>query len=224
MNEKEARWAAEAAEKRRLFALVRKARYKDALRAAKKRWRAQPGNPYAVYSYAVLLGDCQDGLSLAVVERNRRSAVRLLKPLMRRLSAFAPAHRPSIRNEYYWFSRQRLKQYRIGIEEVRAGRRRGTCSQGVGAAWHALDLARRGRLARARRWARASERAWKRFLADDSYYNAYVHLGLALGVLGRRGEMEKALRTGARLAGKPAIWHEFEEVRALVRSLPGRPD
>jgi hypothetical protein len=218
MNGKQARWKAETAEGRRLFALVRRARYEDALREAKRRRRAQPGNPYAIYHYAVLLGDCQDGLGSAAVERNRRAAVRLLRPLMRRLSAFAPSHRPSVRNEYYWFSRQRLKQYRLGLEAVR----RRDYSQGVGAAWHALDLARRGRRARARYWARVAERAWRRFLARESYYNAYVHLGLALGVLGRSEEMEKALRSGARLAGKTASWHEFEEVRALIRSLPER--
>lgn len=53
----------------------------------------------------------------------------------------------------------------------------------------------------------------------DRYYNAYVHLGLALGVAGRIDEMEQALGTGAKLARRRKNWHEFAEIREIVGQL-----
>lgn len=182
--------------------------------------RKHPDDSDAKYYYAVLLGDCQDGLSAGRIEMNRKASVRLLKPLMRRLRHFDPATRLRIRNEYYWFSRQPRKQYLLGLESgVRFERWKGNYSQGVGAAWYSLSLAQHGREAAARRWALLSEKAWRRYLKHERYYNAYVHLGLALGVLGRMTEMEKSFRIGAKIAGRTAQYHEFEEIRGLVSRL-----
>jgi len=55
------------------------------------------------------------------------------------------------------------------------------------------------------------------FKAD--YYNAYVHYALALGILGRNGDMETALAKSARLSGKPRSYREFEEIRRNITSL-----
>lgn len=208
-----------AAEFKKLHALVRKTEYRQALRMAERLRRKHPKDLDAQYHYAVLLGDCQDGLSAGRIEMNRKASVRLLKPLMRRLSHFDRSTRLRVRNEYYWFSRQPRKQYLLGLESVRFERWKGNYSQGVGAAWYALSLAQRGRESAARRWALLSEKAWRRYLKHDRYYNAYVHLGLALGVLGRTAEMEGAFRIGAKIAGRTAQYHEFEEIRGLVSRL-----
>ena len=149
-----------ASELEKIQALIRKARYQEALRGAQRLCRENPQELEAEYCFAVLLGDAQDGLAAAQIERNRVKSVRLLRPLLQRLKRSDETTRYRIRNEYYWFSRQPLKQYR-----------------------------------------------------------AYVHLGLALGVLGRTEEMEAALRAGARIAGRPANYREFEEIRILIGSL-----
>lgn len=203
----------------KIFALVRRARYREALILADGYRREHPLDPYYVYRYAVLLGDRQDGLAPPVIEKNRREAVRLLKPLMLRLRCFEAAERARIRNEYYWFGRKRIAQWKLGQAEEARGSWRGAYSCGVGAAWHAYDLAKKGRWSRARRWAREARAAWRRFLRHDRYYNAYVHLGLALGVAGRIDEMEHALRTGAKLSGRRTDWHEFSEIRKIVGAL-----
>jgi hypothetical protein len=73
---------------------------------------------------------------------------------MFRLIRFDPKIRGRIRNEYYWFSGQRLAQYRLGREQEAKKDWRGAYFAGVGAAWHAYDLAQKGQRARARRRAR----------------------------------------------------------------------
>ena len=208
-------------ESKRIRALVEKARYREAFRSAKILYQAHRGHPEAQYLYAVMLGDNNEGLNSRQSERNRKTAVGLLKPLLRKLHSFDSATRYRVRNEYYWFSQQYRKQYLLGSEGLRRGMRRASYSQGVGAAWHALKLAQERRPELARRWAGKSVRAWQKFLRTEKYYNAHVHLGLALGVMGQQEEMERSLKRGAREAGKPASDHEFNAIRSLVKQLPG---
>jgi hypothetical protein len=208
------------AENKRLRALVDKARYRDAFNYANRLYLAHRNHPEAQYLYAVMLGDNKEGLTARESERNRRAAVSLLKPLLKKLKTFDPLTRYRIRNEYYWFSRQPRKQYLLGSAGLQRGVRRALYSQGVGAAWYSLALAQTGQWARAEQWATKSVDAWRNFFKSDRYYNAFVHLGLAHGVLGQISEMENSLRRGAREAGRPASYHEFEEIRDLVRALP----
>jgi len=69
-------------------------------------------------------------------------------------------------------------------------------------------------------WARRAVKAWENYFEFKAdYYNAYVHYALALGILGRHGEMSAALKTSAKLSGKSDSYREFAEVRQKVEKL-----
>ena len=50
------------------------------------------------------------------------------------------------------------------------------------------------------------------FTHENDYYNSYVHYALALGILGYRTEMLRALQRSAQLINKDLTYHEFTEV------------
>lgn len=205
---------------KRINSLVQRAKHREAFILAQKLHRAYPNNPEVQYEFAVLLGDNTQGIKKHQAERNRLRCVALLKQLLPKTAGVDALTRYRIRNEYFWFTRQHRKQYLLGTEGLRSGIKKAYYSQGVGAAWHALKLAEDKQTARAAKWAERSVVAWRKFLAKNEYYNAYVHLGLALGVMGRKKEMEEALKRGAKVAGASTNFHEFSEIRKRVGQLP----
>jgi len=47
---------------------------------------------------------------------------------------------------------------------------------------------------------------------DKRYYNSYVHLALAYGILGERKKMMRALKTSSKRSGKDISYKEFQDV------------
>ncbi|TBR17985.1 hypothetical protein EPO15_15710 [bacterium] len=207
--------------RRDVSAHVHRADYRGAL-AASARWRRRyPGDFSVAAHYASVLGDYAEQCPPGRRRRLQAESVRLMRDLLRRTACCRqPRLVGMLRNEYYWQTKQRRKQYQLGVVEARRGYKGGYYSQGVGAAWHALELARSGRWTLARRWAGRAVTAWKRYEKGvPDYYNQFVHRALAEGVRGRAAEMEACLRRGAKLAGKPIGYREFAEVREAVSSL-----
>lgn len=205
----------------RLSRFIYRADYRGALTLAAEHLRRHPDDFDAAHHYASVLGDRAESLPAAARGRMRARSVALMRQLLRRPRA-APSQGVlfALRNEYFWQTGNRAAQYALGVAEARSGDRRGNYSQGVGAAWRALELAQRGRRGRAEVWARRAVAAWGRYRRfRPRYYNQFVHLALAYGVLGRRADMERALARGSRLSGKPAGYREFAEVRRLVDRL-----
>lgn len=214
--------------RREVSAHAHRADYGAALKAA-ARWRRRHTGDFSVAAhYASVLGDYAEQCPPRKRRRLQAESVRLMRDLLRR-TACRPQDRVigMLKNEYYWQTKQRRKQYQLGVDEARKGYKGGYYSQGVGAAWHALELAQRGRRSQARRWAGRAVAAWKRYeKAIPDYYNQFVHRALAEGVRGDSRAMEACLRRGAKLARKPLGYREFAEVRAAVASLrraPPRP-
>lgn len=206
---------------KRLYRLVYAADYRGALALAAEFLRRHPGDFGAAYHYASLLGDRAESLPPAARRKMKARSVALMRELLRRPRA-APSERVllALRNEYFWQTSNRVAQYELGVAEARSGDFRGNYSQGVGAAWRAFELAQRGRRKRAAVWARRAVVAWGRYRRfRPRYYNQFVHLALAYGVLGRHADMERALSRGARLSGRPAGYREFAEIRVLVGRL-----
>lgn len=198
--------------------------YRAAFKIVRRFHARYPRDFGVTQRYASVMGDYAEGLPPSRRARVKARSIAVMRALLQRsrgepnrMAVFA------LRNEFYWQTKNRLAQYRLGASAVSRGNKFGYYCQGVGAAWHAYELTRAGRVARGALWARRAIRAWaahRRFRPD--YYNQYVHLGLAFGILERPGEMEAALRHGARLAGKEPSYREFEEIRELLRMLNSR--
>ena len=89
--------------------------------------------------------------------------------------------------------------------------------QGVGAANYAKQLLLEHNETLAKEYARKAVIAWAQYMSYcNDYYNAYVHYGLALGILGETKEMIRALQRGAKLIHTDLDYYEFREVIEYV--------
>lgn len=148
----------------RLRNLSNRARYDEAYALSKRLVKEHPTVLIFAYNEAVMTAEDDEGYTPAEVRARYRSATRKLRVLLRRLRSAPPQMRFAIRNEYYWFSSQPRKQYRLGLEEARRGLVSGYYSQGVGAVQLAKQYGLKGQKGLFMRWARKSEKAWLKFL------------------------------------------------------------
>ena len=96
----------------------------------------------------------------------------------------------------------------------------GYYSQGVGASNYAYQLYQEGNQTLAMVYAQKALVAWAQcFSYDNNYYNAYVHYGLTLGILGDKTEMLRALHRGAALIHQDLNYPEFKKVIEMVDKL-----
>jgi hypothetical protein len=199
---------------------VQAANYKTAVKKAREGVALFPGDVVVEFRLYAVLCDCY----LTNKSTNKvalKKAISKMKPLLKKMRGLPVWSVNYMKNEYYYQSRQFKKQYELGINEYRKTKDKYEMySAGVGAANYALELAKKGQRKRAHAWAQKSVKAWGVYReVDKKYYNQYVHLALAYGILGEDKKMERSLRTSAKLCGKGAKYKEFEEVRGEVRSL-----
>lgn len=203
----------------RLRQLSNEGRYRECRAYIKKLLRSYPGDFRLLYADAVFHSEQTIGYSQRALDRRYRETAARLRKLLPRVPLEMEILRNSIRNEYYWFSKQPRKQYLLGLELVRKGWKRSHYSAGVGASQMAIQKMREGRRSSAIRWAKISEEHWLKFFEEDSrWYNSYLFYATALGVQGRTLEMERALRRGARIAKKSAKDPIFNKVRSDLRN------
>lgn len=93
--------------------LSNRAEFKKAHQLALQLMKEYPAEPYFAYREAVMGAE-------GARARHSQAAKKLQK-LTRRLKSSSPRLRHAIRNEYYWFSHQPYKQFRLGQESVRKG-------------------------------------------------------------------------------------------------------
>ena len=190
--------------------------YKKAYLLAKRLRSRYPSEFTFAYSEAVMFGDDEDGRTPSEILKRHKIAAKMLRPWLRKLKGASPERRGAFRNEYYWFSHQPLKQYRLGVEEVKAGIN-GYYSQGVGAVEMAFKYAKLGRSILAIRWAKRAEKAWLRYFErQKDWYNSYCWYAKSLGLQGQSNEMEKALGRAAKISSKSIHCEEFRSVRKEV--------
>lgn len=209
--------------RRDIFHSVKRGDYPGAMRKAAV-YRARHPRDFAVLlEYAWVLGDYSTRLEPGPRRKAKARSLRLMRALLRRCRHEHDRDLVStLRNEFYWQTKNRRAQYDLGTRDLKRGDKLGCYSQGVGAAWHAYELARRGLWSRARAWARRARTAWGRHARiRPDYYNQFVHRALAEGVLGDMKAMEWSLSRGARKA--PQARREFDEVRRLVTALSAGP-
>lgn len=203
--------------KEKIRGLSNRALYDQAFSLAKKYLKKYPNEIVFKYDVAVFSAEEEVGFSESEIRRRRKSAARQLKPLLKQLRCVVPRFRNSIRNEYYWFSEQPLKQYHLGLELVRKGFKTAYYPQGVGAERLARQYALAGRKKLCTRWAKKSEKAWLKFFkVSPRWHNSYFFYAGALGYQGKIKEMDEALDRARMIAGKPKNWKTTRELRLEI--------
>ncbi|KAF0124881.1 MAG: hypothetical protein FD189_2146 [Elusimicrobia bacterium] len=205
---------------KKIWKAVGDAEYGRAMSLLTPLYRKYPRDFKVTKTYAMVLGDYAESLGGARGKALKARSRAMLRGLLRKLGNVRWEWNISARNEYYYHTGQFRKQYFLGREAAAGGHNWGYYGQGVGAANYAYAHAGAGRRGLAGLWALRAVEAWEKFFKYKAdYYNAYVHYALALGILGRAGEMEAALKKSARLSGKPVSCREFAEVRAKISGL-----
>ena len=198
---------------------VKKADYAKAYKLAKHAYKTFPDVPFSEVDFYTVAADYAAICGGVKGKKLHTESVMGLRSVMRKLMRFEPYQRNILRNEYYFQTRQFKKQYELGIEEYKSTKSyRAFYSSGVGAAWYANEMFKKGQVRRSQSWAQKSVEAWEQFFKHrKNYYNPYVHYALALGFLGRAKEMEASLAKAQKLSRKPKNFSEFKEVRDIIK-------
>lgn len=199
---------------------IKKANYKNATDHAFKGLTLFPNDLFVEFSYYSILADyaLSDPQKLA---RIHKKAVNGMRNCLRKTRGAKAEAVINFKNEYYYQTKQFLKQYHLGINSYKKFKDKyDFYSAGVGGANHALHLAKKNQMKRAHSWAKKSISAWHRYFeVNDTYYNSYVHYALAKGILGDRKGMIDALKKSSKLSKKPISYREFQEVIIEIDSL-----
>jgi hypothetical protein len=173
--------------------------------------------------FAALLGDHSENFTGTLKERMEQKSKECFDKLMAELEGQETATMYRFKNEYSFRFALHKDQYENAVEmichyinqnnfspEIAS---RGYYYQGVGAAYYAKQLLNENRIQEAQEYAQKSLIAWaQHFSYENDYYNSYVHYALALGILGYKTEMLRALQRSATLIGRDLNYHEFTEV------------
>ena len=177
-------------------------KYQRAYDLASRLHRQHPKILDFAYYEAVFTAEEFRGISKSELNVRYRKAASKLRKLLRKLNGVEPRLKRSVRNEYYWFSRQPYKQYRLGIEFVNKGDLSAYYSQGVGAVEVAREYAKKRSKTLFLKWAKTSEKAWlEYFKVQANWFNSYLFYATALGFQGRKNEMYAALKRGSKISG-----------------------
>jgi tetratricopeptide (TPR) repeat protein len=217
--------------RRRSFESVTQGKYEEALKIIIEGLEKYPTHFNLQTDLATVLGDHSgnfEGLEKeAMIEKSKQIFDALMSIVTTRLD------RPffHFKNEYYYRFEMYEEQYNNGVKHVETywGTDQwlpyhafwGYYCQGVGAARFAAQCWIEGNRDLAIDYAQKALVAWAQFFSyHNTYYNAYVHYGLALGILGRRDEMEKALKHGAGLINQDLNHIEFKEIIDFFETFP----
>lgn len=214
--EKRNKWASEC------WYFVTKAEYKKASNYAKKGLKQFPNDVVAQFNYYSILADYALTNDSKKFKQMHKDAIQGMQAALNRKRGVSPHHLYKMKNELYFQTKQFKKQYMLGLSTYKkTGELRVLYSSGVGAANYAIELALKNKKTFAQRWAMKSVEAWgKYFLHDKKYYNPYVHLALAYGVLGENRKMMNALKKSSKLCKKPMSYFEFSWTINTVSKIP----
>lgn len=209
------------------FEKVKQGNYKDALEMVVLGLHQFPHYFGFQKHLATLLGDYSSHFSDPIKEAMLNRSKEIFNKLMAESDGQPRSRIYSLKNEYYFRFLLYKEQYELGLARVEENWNTsdwqddgiwGYYSQGVGAAQYAKELLINGNKELALDYARKALVAWAQFFSyDNSYYNAYAHYALALGILGYKDEMLKALQRGREIIKKDHI--EFQEVVTFIESL-----
>lgn len=221
---------------KKMTAEIAKANYANALTIAMAGLEKYPNNFLLQTYFAMILGDYAVQCDPSSKQRMLEKSKLIFKKLMPEVAPQPKGFIFYFKNEYYVRFGEYKSQYENGVARVNAywGTNEwlatgfgyypmgmgGYYAQGVGASNYAYELSRKGNQELAKQYAEKSLIAWAQcFSYDNTYYNAYVHYAMALGILGKKEEMLRALQRGADLIHEDLNYPEFKNVIELINQL-----
>ena len=172
--------------------------------------------------FAALLGDCSEYFTGLLKDTMEKKSKDIFNKLSYETEGQSSLTIYRFKNEYYFRFAQYDKQYDNGREMINHYEQTKELSlygdmgyyyQGVGAAHYAKQLLIAGDKIQALDYAQKALVSWAQYFTyENDYYNSYVHYGLALGILGHKQEMLRALNQSACLINRSLDYHEFKEV------------
>jgi tetratricopeptide (TPR) repeat protein len=205
---------------------VRKADYAAALLHTVQGVEKYPQSFSLQSDLASLLGDYSEITAEPLKSKMVQRARTIFDTLLQEADAQPKEVYFPFKNEYYFRFGMYLEQYNTGVERVAyfwgtdqwiPTGAKGYYCQGVGAAHYAKQLLIQGQKDLAREYAQKAIIAWAQcFSYKNDYYNSYVHYALALGILGQKEEMMRALEHSASLIRRDLDYHEFKEVIEFI--------
>ncbi len=208
---------------------VHECNYEEAIKITLFGLEKFPQNFTLQSDLAALLGDCSEITAEPLKERMIKKSKIMFDKLIKEADGQSKKAFYSFKNEYYFRFALYREQYELGLvrvadywgtnERVSYGFR-GYYSQGVGAANYAKKLIEQGDKSLAREYAQKALVAWAQYFSyKNDYYNSYVHYALALGIIGYKEEMMRALQRSASLINRDLSYHEFKEVIDFVENV-----
>ena len=203
---------------RQLFnRLSNTAQFSKAHALAKKFMKKYPDILLFAYHEAVMTAEDTVGFTQKKIDARYALAASKLKKLLSRKRFVPREKRGNLLNEYYWFSKQPLKQYRLGVNEVNKGNLGGHYSQGVGAAMLAKKYAEKGKEHLCLFWAKRSEEAWKKYThRRPDWFNSYFFYAMAYSFQRKNKKMEDAISKIAKYSGKTESWQAIKNLRKEI--------
>lgn len=204
------------------WSYITKADYKKARDHAKKGLKKFPNDTEATFYYYSILADYSLSKKTKQFKRMHAQAVKGMEDALRRPTDVTPKTLYRMKNEFFFQTQQYKKQYNLGISTVKKTKELNPYySAGVGAAHYGLGLALKNKRKSAQAWAEKSVSAWNNYFQfEKKYYNPYVHLAIAYGVLGDNKNMIKSLKKSSRLCQKSMDYEEFAWVITTVSQIP----
>lgn len=209
------------------FTKIQEGNYAEAINITLSGLEKFPQNFILQSDLASLLGDFSEITPMPLKGKMIQRAKELFKKLMLEVKEQPEETLYGFKNEYYFRFGMYLEQYELGLTEIqnleindKASGYKGYYSQGVGASNYARKLIEIGNEAMALDYAQKAIIAWAQYFSyKNDYYNSYVHYALALGILGYKEEMMRALKRSASLINHDMDYHEFKEVIDFVNKI-----
>ena len=211
---------------------VGESHYKEALSIIINGLKKFPQNFILQTDLAFLLGDCAEVTPPQFIGNDFKDKMinrskQIFDKLMQECECQPKAELYRFKHGYFYRFRMFHELYELGLARVEDywGTTKwesigcGYYSQGVGAARYARKLLEDGKKSLALDYAQKAIVAWAQFFSyKNDYYNAYVHYALALGILGHKDEMTRALTRSASIIKSDLDYFEFKNVIDFVNS------
>lgn len=211
---------------------VHESKYEEAIKITLLGLKQFPQNFTLQSDLAALLGDGSEITPAPLKDKMIQKSKVLFERLIKETDSQPKEVSYWLKNEYYYRFAMYREQYELGlmivanywgsIEWISIGFK-GYYSQGVGAANYAKKLIEQGNKEEAIAYAQKAIVSWAQYFSyKNDYYNSYVHYALALGILGYKDEMMKALQHSANIIKKDLSYHEFKEVIDFIEKIENK--